>query len=238
MSCELAVRVPGAGEYPPFFTRDKNGDWAGLSIELTEALLNEADCIPKYKPLPFKRGLSYMKQGKIDMMLNLSITPERGEYINFIGPQLDETVVMVVLKEDMTPLSNLDEVVNLPKPVGIEIGKFYGKDFHEKFDMNKVFASKIVTAADINLNENMLLAGRLYAFLGYGYHVYHRFITDPRYEKFAIHPFVVNQDWVYFGFSKKSVPWYQLEKIEAAFESAEKKGVFQIIRKKYTFSNQ
>ncbi len=56
LTCELTVRT-SENPYPPFFTKDGNGEHAGLSVELVETLLNEAECKPVYKPLPFKRAL-------------------------------------------------------------------------------------------------------------------------------------------------------------------------------------
>ncbi len=67
-----------------------------MAVELIEVLLNEAHCQPVYTVYPWKRALAQLQEGKLDMMVNLSITSERKEYLWFIGPQRDETIVLVV----------------------------------------------------------------------------------------------------------------------------------------------
>ncbi|MCD4678510.1 MAG: transporter substrate-binding domain-containing protein, partial [Desulfobacula sp.] len=131
-SQEIIVRVPLGNTYPPFFIQDENNRWGGISIELAEILLKEADFKPVYKPLPFPRSLAYIRDGRIDLMLNLSITDKRKKFIYFIGPQLDETVVLVVKKDSDLKILCLDDIKKLPKPIGIERGKVYGPAFEKK----------------------------------------------------------------------------------------------------------
>lgn len=232
-SQEITVRVPVGNTYPPFFIQDESGAWGGLAVELAERLLAEAGMTPVYMPLPFPRALAYLREGQLDMMLNLSITPERKEYIAFIGPQLDEIVVVVVRKETDFTLTSLDDFTHLPGPVGVERGKVYGKEFHEKRLHDNAFAGCLDEVTEVNLNEVKLEKGRLSAFLGYGYNTYYRIRTDPLYKNFKVHPFVVNTDWVYFGFSRKSVNSDTLSRLGRAYDQIVHKGEFEKIRQKY-----
>jgi polar amino acid transport system substrate-binding protein len=232
-ACELNIRVPEGNTYPPFFEQDVNGKWGGLSIEMVEALLQEAGCIPIYKTLPFLRAIEYMKSGLIDMMLNMTITEKREKFINFIGPQLDETVVLVVRNDSSFTITSLDDLKKLPKYIGVERGKVYGKAFEEKRAKDAFLRSRLETVSEINLNENKLKIGRISGFLGYGYNVFYRIKNDPFYKEFTAYPFVISQDWVYFGLSKQSVPPDLLQKLQDAYDRAKQKGVFEAIRKRY-----
>ncbi len=231
-ACELKVRV-NETSYPPFFMEIGKGAPQGLSIELVEALLAEAGCRPVYEPLPWKRALAFLKTGQIHMMLNMTPTEERKEFAYFIGPQLDETVVFVVPKDSDYAITSLDDFKKLPKPLGIELGRVYGKEFEEKMAKDEEFKKNIEDVNSMALNENKTAAGRLSGFLGYGYNVYYSIKTDPIYQNFKVHPYVVNKDYVYFGFSKESVSKDMLQRLQDAYDRAQKKGLFEAIKKKY-----
>ncbi|MDM8516234.1 transporter substrate-binding domain-containing protein [Desulfobacterales bacterium HSG16] len=233
-ACDLTVRVPDRGSYPPFFIQNENnGKWSGLSIELVEALLKEAGCTPSYKPLPFKRALLYLGTGEIDIVLNLSIKKEREKYTNFIGPQLDETVVLVVRKDSNYELNSLDDIKKLPKAIGIEKGKYYGKAFKDKRKNDKEFDKRIDGTDNFIFNERKLRKKHISGFLGYGYNVFARFKKNPMYKNFKVHSLVVQKDWVYFGLSKKSVSGDMLQKLQKAYDRATKKGTFKEVQNRY-----
>jgi len=232
--CKITVRIPEGSIYPPFFMQDTNGKLTGLAIELAEALLYEAGCTPVYVPLPFARSLKYLESGQLNLMLNLSITEERKAYIKYIGPQLDETVVIVILKGSNYKINSLDDLKKFPKPIGVERGKVYGKTFDLKREKDYSFREKIDEVSDLLSNEKKLLSGRISCFLGYGYNIFYKMKSDPQYKNFSVHPFIINQDWVYFGFSKKSVSDDLFKRLQAAYQSAKRKGLFEAIRLRYS----
>lgn len=231
--CELIVRVPMGNTYLPFFEQGPDGKWSGLSIETAEALVKEAGCQPVYKSLPFPRALEDIKKGKIHLMLNLTATDERAEFTHFIGPQLDETVVLVVRKDAVPNIGSLEDLKLLPKSIGIERGKVYGKAFEEKRKMDAEFRKKLEEVTDVNLLELMLGKRRISGFLGYGYNVFYRLKTDPAYSDFTVHPYPINQDWVYYGFSKQAVSADLLKRLQSAYDRLTKKGVLEEIRQRY-----
>jgi polar amino acid transport system substrate-binding protein len=235
--CELIVRVPMGNTYPPFFEQDQTGRWGGLSIELAEVLLAEAGCKPVYQSLPFPRALEDLKKGKIHLMLNLTATDERRQFTHFIGPQLDETVVLVIRKNLNLDIASLDDLKKLPKSIGVERGKVYGKAFEQKRLTDEAFRKKLEEVTEVNLLELMLEKGRISGFLGYGYNVFYRLKTDPSYANFTVHPYPINQDWVYFGFSKQAVPGDLLKRLQTAYDCLQAKGTFEKIKQRYRFSN-
>lgn len=237
-ACELRIRVPEDNSYAPFYIRDNSGTWGGLSIELTEALLAEAACSPVYVALPFSRGIQSLKTGDIDLMPNMSITEERREFITFIGPQLDETVLLVTRADTPLAVASLDDFKKLQKPVGIDRDKVYGDAFERKRRLDPDFRSRLEEADDVDFSARKLSLGRLSSFLGFGYNVMHQIRTNALYRDFAIHPFIVNQDWVYFGLSKQSVSPELLAALQNAYEGAKRKGCFETIRRKYLIEQE
>jgi polar amino acid transport system substrate-binding protein len=233
--CEIRVRVPEGNSYVPFTIKDASGKWSGLSIELTEALFQEAGCTPVYKALPFARGLYSLQIGEIDMMPNMTITRQRKVFMHFIGPQVDETVFFVTRKNARYAIASIDDFRNLPLAIGVDRGKVYGSEFEQKRAVDPLFRSRLEEVNDVDLNEKKLAMGRISGFLGYDYNVMYQMKTNPLYNDFAIHPFVVHRDWVYFGFSKKSVSPELLARLQEAYDQATRQGVFEAIRRKYTF---
>ncbi|MEZ4524501.1 MAG: transporter substrate-binding domain-containing protein [Desulfobacterales bacterium] len=232
-SHEITVRVPEGNTYPPFFLQNEKGEWGGLSIELTQALLAEAGYTPVYKAVPFGRAITYMQEGKIDMMLNMTITEERKSFMNFIGPQLDETIVLVVRKDSDFAITSLDDLKKLPKSIGVERGRVYGTSFEEKRAADEELKSKLAEVTEVDSNEKLLEADRISGFLGFGYNTFYQIRNNPLYKNFKVHPFVISQDWVHFGFSKQSVSEDMLQKLRTAYEQIKEKGRFEEIRQKY-----
>nr|AOO54684.1 ABC transporter substrate-binding protein [uncultured bacterium] len=237
-ACELRIRVPEDNSYAPFYILDNSGTWRGLSIELTEALLSETGCAPVYVPLPFSRGIQSLKTGDIDLMPNMSITEERREFFSFIGPQLDETVLLVTRGDTPLSVASLDDFKKLPMPIGIDRDKVYGDESERKRRSDPDFSSRLEVADNVDFNAKKLALGRLSGFLGFGYNPMHQIRTNPLYRNFTIHPFTVNQDWVYFGLSKKSASPELLARLQAAYERAKRKGRFETIRRKYLIEQE
>lgn len=230
---EISIRVPEDNAYAPFFLQGEKSKWKGLSIELVEALLRETGHTPKYVQLPFSRGLQYIRYGKADIMLNMTVTDERKEFMHFIGPQLDETILLVVKKGSNLPITSLNDLKKMPKPIGIELGKVYSKNFEEKRVVDKEFENILEMVNEVNLNEKKLEGGRISGFLGFGYNVFYQIKTNPLYRNFMVHPFVINRDYVYFGFSKKSFSEKQLHLFQEAYERVVKDGEFEKIKSRY-----
>lgn len=232
-STEITIRVPEGNEYAPFFYQDSSGKWQGLSIELAEALLEETGHTPRYIKMPFSRGLQCTQNGCIDLVLNITITEARKKFLHFIGPQLDETIHLVIKKESKFSITSLDDLKKLPHPIGIERKKFYSKKFDKKRKTDTNFENILDTVNEVDLNEKKLEAGRISGFLGFGYNVFYQIKNNPLYRNFTIHPFIIKQDYVYFGFSKKNFTQKQLDIFREGYVRAAHKGTFEKIKNKY-----
>lgn len=232
LACEYRVIVPEV-DFPPAFMRSENGNRFGLSIELVEALLAEASCQINYIPAPFKRGLLKLKTGDADIMMNLSQTKEREQYIDFIGPQVDETLLLVVNKNSNFNISTLDDIKKLPLAVGIGKGYFFGSEYHSKIKTDLEFKRKFEAVSFESQNVEKLSRNRISAFIGPSYNMHYRIKNDYQYKNFKLHSFDFYRDWVYYGLSKKSVSLEKKISLEAAYLRAAKKGVFDKIQQRY-----
>lgn len=234
-ACEIRVRV-SQGMFPPSFMKDDDGKYVGLSVELAEALLKEAGCKAILSPMPFKRGLHSLKIGKVDLMMNLSMTDERKAFIHFLGPQMDETVLMVVRKDSDFGIESLDDIKALPLKIGVSKGVFYGEAFSEKLRTDDAFKAKIEEEIVSKKNVTKLNAGRISGFLGQSYNVFYRIKNNPEYKAFKPHPYMIYRNWVYFGFSKKTIDETLLQRLQDAYTRARDKKLFRHVFERYEYS--
>ncbi|WP_163833839.1 substrate-binding periplasmic protein [Spartinivicinus ruber] len=160
-NCQLKVRV---ADFPPQYYQNEMGQWQGMSIELTEVLFNEVSCTPVYIKSPWKRSFILLKSGKLDMMTNLSITEDRKAFLHFIGPQRDETIVLVVHKDSHYHINSHADLAKLPHKVGFEIGAYYGEIFDNLFKQDQAFASRFETVPHSEQNIHKLQLKRIAGF--------------------------------------------------------------------------
>jgi polar amino acid transport system substrate-binding protein len=223
-TCVLKVRVTNI---PPLYFQNKTGEWTGLTVDLAKVLLNEAGCKGNFEAIPWERSLKLMKIGKLDMMMNLSITEKRKEFIHFIGPQIYETVQLVLREEIDIDIQSLDDIKKVPGKIGYQSRTFYGKAFEEKLRTDPVFKSKFEILFSDQLNLRKLSMGRIVGTLGQNYGGVSAKREFREGNGYKIHPFIIHQNWVYFGFSKKSVSNEMLDRLEKAYKIAKTKGNFQ-----------
>ena len=217
--CQLSVRV---FDFAPQFVHNPQGSWQGMAVELIEAVLKEAKCTPQYHNLTWKRSLYLLEHGGLDIMLNMSITPQRQEYLQFIGPLRDETMILVASRGLATDISHLDDLKKLDKRVGILRGAFYGTGFADKLKSDAEFAVRFEQANSTDTNIGKLKKHRIAGFFNDKYNANYILKTKLDATKYKVHPLILNQDYVYIGVSKKSVPTALRELLNNAFLKAKK----------------
>lgn len=228
--CRLRVRV---ADSVPQYSQDTNGNWKGLGVELIEVLLNEANCRPVYMVYPWKRSLTQLREGKVDMMVNLSITKERQEYLWFIGPQRDETIVLVVNNDADFKINSLEDFKALNNKIGVENGAFYGDAFDKKYKTDSEFSHLFIQAVNTDMLINMLKAKRIIGFFEDRYSSAYKMKTLAQYKEVKVHSYLVNQGFVYFGLSKKTVSPKLLARLKKAYDTANSAGKFEAVVKRY-----
>ena len=227
--CELRVRV---ADYPPqYYIED--GQWKGMGIELVEVLLNEAGCKPVYQIQPWKRAIKSLEVGMLDIVMNLSVTDERKEFMHFIGPQRDESMILAVADNFDFKITSLEDIKKLPGEIGIQRGGFYGDTFKTKYESDITFKQKFYEVTNANQLIKMFQKKRLVGLIIDRYEFFQKVKTDKNFKGLKAHPFFINQDFIYFGLSKKTVSADTFERLQQAYKNAVKKGRFEDVLKQY-----
>ncbi len=94
---KITVRV---SDFAPYYFQNEAGTWTGMAIDIVNAVMKEANYDSIFIRIPRKRAFQNIKQGKIDLMLNLSKTAEREKFLDFIGISSYEQMVLIVKKEN------------------------------------------------------------------------------------------------------------------------------------------
>ncbi len=106
--------------------------------------------------VPWKRAQELAKIGKIDLLVNLRITPERQEWLKFSGnPTFLNPIAVFMLENRAFPLRSWD----LLKPLlgGVSLGDTFGNGFDEYLRANL----KVESALSMVENFRKLDAGRI-----------------------------------------------------------------------------
>ena len=228
----LRIRV---AEYPPQYYRDASGNWTGIDVELGRALAEAAGLSVEFLELPWSRALESMKKGTLDLMMNLSRTPEREKFMHFIGPERVVSMVLVVKEgSESLPVVTMDDLLKVSeqedRQFGIQQDLFYSQEFNERL-RDPAFAKHFDAVVDPALNPRKVLGDRILGFFEDKTAMAYEIAKNPAYEGLAIHPFVLEEEEVYFGISKK-ITLEKLAALEDAYQKLEADGTFESIRQR------
>ncbi|XPV76602.1 MAG: substrate-binding periplasmic protein [Desulfovibrio sp.] len=227
-----------AGYFPPQYYQGEDGKWHGMVIDFTNALFQKAGCTPEYLDIPWRRALAMLDAGSLDLMVNLSITSDRSEYINFVGPVRYEKMVLITRKDSEIIVEQLADLIKFPKAVGYINGNYYGEEFKELLQNDQEFDNMLEGTTDTYQNYKKIQAGHISALITERYNYYQAARTLPFAQGLKENGFVVNSGPIYFGFSKRAVGPELLAKLNQAFQELKAEGVFEGILRKYAGGGQ
>ncbi len=229
----IRIRV---SNYPPQYYKENN-QWKGIDIELAEALVKEAGYIVEFVELPWSRGLTEIKNGNIDLMLNLSITEERKEFLTFIGPQKEMKMILVVHKNNKDlKITDIDELIVESKlnnrKIAIQQDVFYSEEFNQRLKDDLEFASNFESVTQGKVFAQMLENKRIFGFFENNHLADYQIETNEEFKNFSTINYYISSDMVYFGISKK-IPPEKLKRLTEANERLQKNNMLNEIVAKW-----
>ncbi|WP_462170327.1 substrate-binding periplasmic protein [Pseudoalteromonas xiamenensis] len=228
--CEITVRFERYG-----VQAQKNPElgWHGLDVDFAKALLEKAGCKYRFVSTPWGRAIKMLELGDLDLVLSVSDNPKRRAFAYFVGPQRMENIVFAVHRDAPVELNSMEQLFALDRPVAIQRGAFYGQNFETHLAALKDPEQQFIYVADNNVKINLLKNQRISGFLEEKYNLLYQIENNPNFSEVRINTFIVNQEPVYYAFSKKSITPEQLTQFEAAYIALQKSGELKAILKKY-----
>jgi ABC-type amino acid transport substrate-binding protein len=225
-ACKLIVHVI---EYPPLAIEDDNNNWSGLNFKYLDALFDEAECKYTLYESPFARGIKLLKSGKIDLIINLSKTPNREKYLTFIGPQRQEIIKLITKKGTMPIISDWKQFSQLDNIFIWQTGAYFGEKILKTLNENNKMATKIIYLSDNNVMVDLVTKGRADGFFAESLFFEYQKKNNSTYKMLEAHPLNIHSESVYFAFSKKSVSPQTINKFQQAYKRLIEKNILQEI---------
>ncbi len=89
-------------KYPPFETKDVNGDPMGASVDLAYALGEYLDMAVEISDTPYASLIPSLMSGEIDIIISsMTITPLRAEKVDFSDPYTNSQLMLLVYKDSI-----------------------------------------------------------------------------------------------------------------------------------------
>lgn len=107
-SKQKTLIVGSEQNFPPFATGMTDSTASGFTVELWKAVAAEAGLKYTIRVLPFRQILQEFKEGKIDVLINLAISPERHDFADFSVSHVIVNGAIFVRKDNTNIHSNDD----------------------------------------------------------------------------------------------------------------------------------
>jgi polar amino acid transport system substrate-binding protein len=139
---ELVVGT--AASMPPLNMTMKDGQIAGLEVDLAQLIAGSLGVKLTLKPMHFSDLLPALQAGKVDMVLSgMTITPARNLKVAFVGPYI-VTGKSILTKQ--TAVESMSEVAQINKPERVLVAL--------KGSTSQTFAEKIFPQAKLLLADD------------------------------------------------------------------------------------
>jgi len=114
------LRVGTEPAFPPFESQGTDGNLEGFSIDLMNAVAEEAGVQVEFQSLPFDGLVPALQAGTIDAAISsMTITAERAQAISFSRPYFKAGLAIAV-QDDTSDVTSLDSLRN--KKIAVQLG--------------------------------------------------------------------------------------------------------------------
>lgn len=200
-ACVLKVQV---SEFPPY-SYQQNGQWQGSRVVLSQRLADKLNCDIKFIDVPWARALLLLRSGDLDLMFNLTPTPERQQYIWFSRPHhLEKLAFATTLKQPAwRQINQVSQLRQFPGVIALTEGAFMGAAMSQLLT-EPAFAQKVLAVAERRVKNELVLRGRAQGLVEDADYLRFAIANFPAYQDVTITPLVLSATPVSLGISKQS----------------------------------
>lgn len=210
-------------DYPPYDWTNEDGTYAGAAALLLD-LICPSDFEFQQVIVPWIRAQAMAKDGRIDVLVNIRITPERSEWLEFSkNPTFPNPIAIFMLEEKAVPLKSWEEL--LPLRGGIAKGDYFGNGF-DQYLRESLQWIEVPAAGNA---FQMLSANRIDYFVSGKYMGLAWLGRNPQSQKIVPLDTLVSDNWIHLGFSKKSAHLDLLPSIDRCLEKLRLNGMLEVL---------
>lgn len=227
------VRISvGADWFPYNYLEDST--IVGMDIEIAQKIIGKTNRRLTTEEIPWVRGLLYIEDGMVDLMVAASKTQERSEYAYFSVPYREEVIAIMFRKGESSkyPLDSLSDVKRYRIVLGIERDGWYGEEL-------ELLKSDPDMESYIQMNTSLEHRLKMMGIRRYDCVVDDKYALLATAEKMGIsdsvelHPYHLVDDSVHFMFSRKSIDSTYVEEVSEQILQYQKSGEMQKIIDSY-----
>lgn len=194
---------------------------------LSQRLAQKLNCSVRFLDVPWARALLLMQQGDIDLMFNLTPTPDRQHYIWFSRPHHLERLAFATTLTDpqWQQISSIKALFNFPGTIALTQGSFMGAQMQTMLQQ-PTFRQKTIEVAERRVKNELVLKDRAQGLVEDLDYLRFARANFPEYQHLVITPLRLNETLVAAGFSKNSALASQQKQIELAIAELDQSGLW------------
>ena len=135
-SAQEKLKIGTEGAYPPFNYAQADGTLGGFDIDLGKALCEEMKVECEFIVQDFDGSIPALQAGKFDAIINITITPERAEKVDFTHKYYQTPPAIAAPKDSTLAGTTPNDLKG--KTLGVQSGTI-----HQNFAEQKYSASEI-----------------------------------------------------------------------------------------------
>lgn len=242
--CPTPIKV-GYRDNPPFKIEDVSHNpnkLSGFEIDFIKLIAKDIGCKVTFLEAPWARQLEGVKSGQIDLVASVSKTSQREQYMYFFSSYLREVNFLFMTKKNTEnyqgKIKKFEDILALPHFIlGVTKGNYYGKEFATALQNPKFKAHVKEIKSD---NDSILKADKeeITAFLGENIVTFEAVKRLNLKADFDVYPLHIESEKLYFGYSKKSVPFALVKEFNQSQNKLIKNGQLNKIMTHYLSKKQ
>lgn len=119
------LRVGLEGTYPPFDSRNVQGELEGFDVDVAKAVAAKLGVKPVFVPTEWSGIIAALEAGKFDVIVNqVTITPQRRQVLDFSQPYTYSAAQLIQRADDKREFKSLDEFKG-DRKLGVTLGTNY-----------------------------------------------------------------------------------------------------------------
>jgi polar amino acid transport system substrate-binding protein len=135
-SAQEKLKLGTEGAYPPFNYANADGTLGGFDIDLGKALCEEMKVECEFIVQDFDGSIPALQAGKFDAIINITITPERAEKVDFTHKYYQTPPAIAVPKDSTIAGTTPDDLKG--KALGVQNATIHANFAEEKYKESEV----------------------------------------------------------------------------------------------------